>query len=173
MKSILKDRTSLGHSEKLCYLSNINLVSLEFLFGWNASDQSVIDFYSMRIKPISLFKLGIHIVEDEDMVFRAIFEQSLKHRPCSFDPSSSASMPSNELVNVCQPYFMQAWPFEVGKSELECSESLLEICVLPQKVSVVYQHQRSHTFVLATSLKCSLYCLEVPEVDLKIDVELP
>ena len=115
----------------------------------------------MRVKPVVLLEFGIDEVKSAGVFVRYFSEQALENGPGPLDAGGRVAMPFYELVNIRQPNLIKAGPLEIGKRELKHPEGLLEVGVVPKKVSVVEQHQRGQAALLLASLESRLYCFEV------------
>lgn len=76
-------------------------------------------------------------------------------------------------MDVGYPDVEQARPCKVRNRKLKHSERFLKIGVLPQKVSKVNEHNRSHAALISTLLIGQLQAFEGAEHHLQVCIKLP
>ncbi len=172
-QGVLEDGSGLGDPQHFGHLGYVDGVGLEPLASRHHFDHPVVDLDSVRVEPVLLLELSVDEVEDAGVFLRDLSEQPLEDGTGALDASRRVGVAGDELGDVGEPDFVETGPLEVGEGELEHPEGLLEVGVVPQEVRVVQQHQRRQAALLLAPLEGTLHRLEVTQVYLQVDVQLP
>lgn len=73
-------------------------------------------------------------------------------------------MSGHKFSGIGKPDFVKRRPLEVGDCELEHSERLLKVEIVPQELGVLEHHEGSETAVLLAAVEGSLHLAEIAQV---------